>query len=99
MISEKTGEPRLPVPKDMIPPYMDVVRLPMELQGNKTKDYGCHIQKVMRDEYRINCAIDVIAGELWTRLSCGVYNVREDYERFAKALVDLKEHPEKVKPL
>ena len=96
MMSERLREPLIAAPSDMIPAYMCVVRFPENLQGEKTKAHGVKAQSVLRYQYNITACIDVIAGELWVRLSCAVYNKREDYERLVEALLDLKNHPEKL---
>lgn len=96
MLSERLNEPLLTAPDDMIPPYMVVVRLPGVLQGDKSKAHGDHIKKVLRFDYNIVAVMDIIAGELWIRLSCAVYNVKDDYECLAGAVLDLMKHPEKL---
>lgn len=40
MLSKTIGEPCLPVPKDMTPPYMAVIRFPMELQSTVGETIG-----------------------------------------------------------
>lgn len=96
MLAEKLGEHRIAVPDDMCPPCMAVVHLPAELQGTKTKEYANHVVKVLSHHYKVMIAIEPIDGELWLRISCQIYNTKEDYERVAKALLDLKENPDKL---
>ena len=96
MLAEKLGEHRLNVPDDMCPPCMAIVHLPTELQGTRTKEHGNRVVKVLTHHYKVMIAVEPINGELWFRISCQIYNTREDYERVAEALLDLKENPDKL---
>lgn len=96
MLAEKLGEHRLNVPDDMCPPCMAIVHLPTELQGTRTKEHGNRVVKVLTHHYKVMIAVEPINKELWFRISCQIYNTREDYERVAEALLDLKENPDKL---
>ena len=97
MLSVQLNQPKLPIPKEMECPYMGCVRLPSELQGDKTESTATNILKVLTYTYSINVKIDVIMDELWIRISCGVYNVEEDYRKLLNAILDLVNNPDKLK--
>ena len=93
MLSERWTEPLLPIPEDMRPPNMALIRIPSILQEKNSLS----IVDTLYQEYKINTAIELTANELWLRISCNVYNNESDYELLAEAMLDLMKNPDKVK--
>lgn len=88
MLSERWNQPKLPVPTDMLVPFMRAVRLPESLQGSQTFEYTRALIQKFTDQ-GVNVAVDIIGGEVWTRISAHVYNFREEYERFAQVVEEM----------
>ena len=85
MLSQRWNQPKLPIPVDMLVPFMRAVRLPEPLQGPQTLEHAKSL--VQKFSYQgVHCAVDLIGGELWTRVSAQVYNFPEEYERFAQVV-------------
>lgn len=72
---------------------MALIRVPGSLQGKTNSS----LVSTLLNDYKIVCSsIEKTAGELWLRISCNVYNTRNDYMRLAEAVVDLMNNPDKV---
>ena len=69
----------------MLVPFMRAVRLPDSLQGPQTFEYGRSLLKKLGSK-GVSCAVDLIGGELWTRISAQVYNFPEEYEKLAQVV-------------
>ncbi len=93
MLSERWSEPLLSVPEDMRTPNMAVIRIPTVLQDKNVLS----IVDTLYQEYKLVTAMETIAGQLWIRISCNVYNNESDYERLAEAMIDLMKNPERIK--
>ena len=85
MLSQRWNQPKLPIPTDMLVPFMRAVRLPDSLQGPQTFEYGRSLLQKLGSQ-GVSCAVDLIGGELWTRISAQVYNFPEEYEKLAQVV-------------
>ena len=72
---------------------MALIRLPSVLQKRDRQE----VVNTLSREYKIITAVDTVAGQLWVRISCNVYNTERDYERLSEAILDLTKNLDKLK--
>ena len=89
MLSKRWSQPKLPIPGNMEVPFMRMVRVPESLQGPKTRKHCLRIVETLFLQSKVTSCVDVVAGELWCRLSAQVYNTREDFLQLASAMEQL----------
>lgn len=70
---------------DVLHGSLVAVRLPQALQRCNHRDLATELLA----RHRIVAAINELDGQLWVRISAQVYNVAEDYERLARAVLKL----------
>jgi hypothetical protein len=66
---------------------MIAIRLPEALQRRDPRKVVAELLA----RHRIVVAINAVDGTLWARISAQVYNVPEDYERLARAVLELRD--------
>lgn len=93
MLSQQWSEPKLAIPASMEAPSMRMIRLPAPLQGPRTEKYGTQVAIALYKQHQVAVAVNVVAGELWCRISAQVYNTREDYLHLASAMEKLARSP------
>ena len=76
MVSERWSQPKLPMPRDIEVPFMRMVRIPETLQKPATNEHTRKLVVSLFMRYKVTSYVDVVAGELWCRLSAQVYNTR-----------------------
>merc|ERR1712179_172503 len=87
MLCHAFNTPVLPVPPDMVAPFMRVLRLPHTEKYSVSRD---HAEKMMDDLSKDLCAVAVIvcfSGHLWLRISANAYNSKEDYLELKEVLL------------
>ena len=77
------------IPAEMRAPNMAVIALPPDIGYEKTGVAADQLTKDLARWYKVWVAISCYSGQLWCRISCQVYNEREDYDRVAEAVLDL----------
>ena len=95
MLEREWKTKRLPVPEDMLAPFMRIVKLP-ELKKFRVVKNGEPADKVavrlilhLLDKYKIVSMVTNIEGELCCRISCFVYNDLDDYVKLKDAVLSV----------
>lgn len=88
-----------PMPDDMLPPFMRLIRMPdcKEFPTFKTstdvyRDFcrdNMSLMKTVWERFHIQSVFISIHGQSWCRISASVYNEIEDYEKLADAILTL----------
>jgi len=92
-------------PKCMQGSFMSTIQLPMNAEcsgfvfGTRHQCQECdHLRDVLLRQFQIEASmIFHYKGRLWIRISCQVYNVKEDYEALGAAILALTKESKRAK--
>ena len=70
-------------PRDMVGP---MVAVPLPLRAGTTKAAGVALQRTLLLEDHIECAVNLVHGQLYVRVSAQIYNDSSDFDKLADAL-------------
>ena len=70
-------------PRDMVGP---MVAVPLPLRAGTTKAAGVALQRALLLEDHIECAVNLVHGQLYVRVSAQIYNDSSDFDKLADAL-------------
>ena len=65
--------------------HMALVQLPTPPDGVTSKD----VQDALYHSHQVECPVKTVGGKLYCRISAGLYNELEDYERLGEAVLEL----------
>eukprot|EP00091_Calanus_sinicus_P022414 TRINITY_DN7092_c0_g1_i2.p1 TRINITY_DN7092_c0_g1~~TRINITY_DN7092_c0_g1_i2.p1 ORF type:complete len:237 (-),score=51.45 TRINITY_DN7092_c0_g1_i2:245-955(-) len=86
MLCHALGTPVLPVPPDMVAPFMRVLRLPHSDKYSLSRSEAERMMDDLSGGYGAVAVITCFSGHLWLRISANAYNCKEDYLELKEVL-------------
>eukprot|EP00092_Neocalanus_flemingeri_P028528 GFUD01030980.1.p1 GENE.GFUD01030980.1~~GFUD01030980.1.p1 ORF type:complete len:400 (+),score=104.55 GFUD01030980.1:98-1297(+) len=87
MLCHAMGTPVLPVPPDMVAPFMRVLRLPASDKYSLSRAEAERFMDDLSREYGAVAVVTCFSGYLWLRISANAYNCKDDYLELKEVLL------------
>ena len=87
------NSPVLPVPPNMVAPFMRVLRLPSTSKYAHSRDETEKLMYDLAENFGSVVAVNFFSGHLWLRISANIYNCKEDYLLLRDAVLKCLEIP------
>lgn len=86
MLCHALSTPVLPVPPDMVAPFMRVLRLPHSDKYSLSRSEAERMMDDLSGEYGAVAVITCFSGHLWLRISANAYSCKEDFLELKEVL-------------
>jgi len=79
MLCQELGTPILPIPPDMVAPFMRVLRLPASDKYSLSRQEAERFMDDLASDHGAVAVVTCFSGNLWLRISANAYNCKADY--------------------